>query len=183
MAAGLSEEEAKSALCTTISDHAVKIRIKPGRNKRTRMIHRNGLFSGDDFQIPVPLAPVDMDFENSRPLNPWFMPRKGHDYIWGYWEIEWMEVSAPDITSVLLSSRAQTLPASAELPRPPRRPKTQPGREAARNVVGEIYPGGVPDQAVLPNTLLCSAVGAAMKQRGLHPVSDDTILRAAGRRK
>jgi hypothetical protein len=64
----------------------------------------------------------------------------------------------------------------------PRR-KSRPARERALDAIKELYPKGVPDQAVEPNANLCRTVGEKLKQGGLPGVSDDTILRAAGRRK
>jgi hypothetical protein len=46
-----------------------------------------------------------------------------------------------------------------------------------------VYPQGVPEQAREPNAILFQRVAAKLKEEGLHDVSDDTILRAAGRRK
>jgi hypothetical protein len=182
IAAGLPESTARPGLCDAIADGAVEIRLQLRKHTLCGTTARGRTFTGRDVQIPVDLQPADLDFENSRPLKPWFMLREKYPDLWGFWEIERMEVFVPDVTSVLLASEAQTLPASAERPKPSR-PKTRPGREAASGVIAELYPGGDPGQATLPNTLLCKAVGAAMKARGLPAVSDDTILRAAGRRR
>jgi 7-cyano-7-deazaguanine synthase in queuosine biosynthesis len=64
-----------------------------------------------------------------------------------------------------------------------RRRKSQPAFERARGVINELYPDGVPGQAAEPNSNLCRRVGEKLKQAGLPEVSDDTILRASGRRK
>jgi hypothetical protein len=61
--------------------------------------------------------------------------------------------------------------------------KSRPALERARGAINELYPNGVPGQAVKPNAILCRQVGEKLKQAGLPDVSDDTILRAAGRRK
>ena len=66
---------------------------------------------------------------------------------------------------------------------PRRRAKSKPALERARGAIEELYPEGVPEQAVEPNAYLCRRVGEKLRQAGLHGVSDDTILRAAGRRK
>jgi hypothetical protein len=63
------------------------------------------------------------------------------------------------------------------------RRKSKPALERARGAIKELYPNGVPGQAVEPNPDLCRRVGEKLKQSGLRDVSDDTILRAAGRRK
>lgn len=63
------------------------------------------------------------------------------------------------------------------------RAKSRPARERARNVIKELYPNGVPNQTAEPNAHLCRRVGQKLKATGLPGVSDDTILRAASRRK
>jgi len=63
------------------------------------------------------------------------------------------------------------------------RAKNRPARERARNAIKELYPKGVPNQAAEPNVHLCRRVGQKLNATGLLGVSDDTILRAAGRRK
>jgi hypothetical protein len=63
------------------------------------------------------------------------------------------------------------------------RRKSQPARESARAAINELYPNGVPGQAVKRNANLCREVGEKLKQAGQPGVSDDTILRAASRRK
>jgi hypothetical protein len=64
-----------------------------------------------------------------------------------------------------------------------RRGKSQPALERARGAIKELYPDGVPDQATEPNANLCRRVSAKLQEESLPRVSDDTILRAAGRRK
>jgi 7-cyano-7-deazaguanine synthase in queuosine biosynthesis len=63
------------------------------------------------------------------------------------------------------------------------RGKSNPALERARGAISELYPKGVPGQAAEPNANLFRRVGEKLKQAGLPGVSDDTILRAAGRRK
>jgi hypothetical protein len=63
------------------------------------------------------------------------------------------------------------------------RAKSQPALERAHGVITEVYPEGVPGQAAEPNARLCRRVAEKLKHAGLPHVSDDTILRAAGRRK
>jgi hypothetical protein len=61
------------------------------------------------------------------------------------------------------------------------RARNRPARERARNAIKELYPNGVPKHE--PNAHLCRQVGQKLMATGLRDVSDDTILRAAGRRK
>jgi hypothetical protein len=67
----------------------------------------------------------------------------------------------------------------------PQRPrgKSQPSLERARGAIKELYPDGVPGQATEPNANLCRRVSTKLQEESLPRVSDDTILRAAGRRK
>jgi Queuosine biosynthesis protein QueC len=64
-----------------------------------------------------------------------------------------------------------------------RRGKSHPALERARGAISELYPNGDPGQAAEPNVNLYRRVGEKLKQSGLPGVSNDTILRAAGRRK
>jgi 7-cyano-7-deazaguanine synthase in queuosine biosynthesis len=68
-------------------------------------------------------------------------------------------------------------------PQQRRHGKSRPALERARGAIRELYPDGVPDQASEPNASLCRHVSAKLKEAKLPNVSDDTILRAAGRRK
>jgi hypothetical protein len=79
-------------------------------------------------------------------------------------------------------SDGRYIPDGVRAPAPGGRGKSRPALERARGAIDELYPTGVPEQAVEPNTNLCRRVGEKLKQAGLPGVSDDTILRAAGRR-
>ena len=65
------------------------------------------------------------------------------------------------------------------------RKKRKPKLERTQAAINTLYPNGVPDQATLPNATLCQQVSDKLKNSRppLPSVSDDTILRAAGRRK
>jgi hypothetical protein len=60
------------------------------------------------------------------------------------------------------------------------REKRRPSLERAQVAIKVVYPNGVPDQATEPNHILCRRVSEKLTG---PKVSDDTILRAAGRRK
>jgi hypothetical protein len=68
-------------------------------------------------------------------------------------------------------------------PQQRRHGKSGPALERARGAIKELYPDGVPGQATEPNANLCRRVSAKLQEESLPRVSDDTILRAAGRRK
>jgi hypothetical protein len=61
----------------------------------------------------------------------------------------------------------------------PKRHKSRPAFERARRAVEATYPDGVPDAATESNKKLCKRV----REKLSEAVSDDTILRAVGRRK
>jgi len=61
--------------------------------------------------------------------------------------------------------------------------RTRPLRERAEAAIRELYPTGVPNQTTEPNVTLCRKVAEAMSRSGRVQISDDTILRAAGRRR
>jgi hypothetical protein len=90
------------------------------------------------------------------------------------------------IDDVLLRSEevVQQWPAFGRAPLPDdllaKRARSRPKLERALRAIAEVYPEGVPDQATEPNSKLCQRVGEKLK--GLQ-ISDDTILRAAGRRR
>ena len=93
------------------------------------------------------------------------------------------------IVDVFVSARdvLTNWPASGKLasalPPSGRRIRTHPARESAAAAIAQIYPEGVPEQVAEPNAALCKKVAAKLKG-GLHEmISDDTILRAAGRRR
>jgi hypothetical protein len=64
-----------------------------------------------------------------------------------------------------------------------KRTRRRPASERAQKVIMELFPDGVPDQATLPNSTLRHRVTKKLKDGNLLAVSDDTILRAAGRRR
>ena len=61
--------------------------------------------------------------------------------------------------------------------------RRQPRRELAKKALEAVYPSGVPDQVSEPNSILLKNVGRWLKKNNQVDVADDTILRAAGRRK
>jgi hypothetical protein len=65
----------------------------------------------------------------------------------------------------------------------PRKKRRKPNLERAQAAIKTLYPNGVPDQATLPSATLCRHVSERLKHLKLPGVSDDTTLRAAGRRK
>jgi hypothetical protein len=128
------------------------------------------------------------------------------------WVLDWIEVWRADVTKVLCSAEEQQevlAPIEAQrddvtevpfsendqqvlAPTIPPGP-IQPGRkknarklELVRRAIQQAYPEGVPDQVEESNKSLCQRVVEELKKltpAGKSDVSDDTILRAAARRK
>jgi hypothetical protein len=63
------------------------------------------------------------------------------------------------------------------------RNKSRPAFERARRVIEELYSDRPPDQVTVSNKSLCKQVNEKLKKMGQQPVSQDTVERAAGRRK
>jgi len=178
--AGLSKEDAQSLICRAIADGTLKFRAKVGR-PMIRPLRGNMVLEEKDFHTSPDLKPNDFDFEQSRPLTLW---KVRHEILRtpGLWHLEWIEVFSADVTK-LCSARSQ-----GEATQHPSREtgatrRSQPAFERARRAIEELYPDGVPEQADVPNAILCRRVGVKLKNEGRPNVSDDTILRAAGRRK
>jgi hypothetical protein len=64
---------------------------------------------------------------------------------------------------------------------PRRRRKSAPVR--ALLAINALWPDGVPSEIILLNCTLCNEINAWLKKRSLPEVKDDTILRAAKRRR
>ena len=179
--AGVSEQQAREKICQALSGGELGFRARLRWHPTKRMRSKSVLDSADFEPLPT-LRPDDLDWEQSRPLKPWTV-KHGAFKLPGRWELAWIEISKSDVTRVLCQPQA---PASTNQPTPrPKqaRVKSRPTLERAQRVVRELYPNGLPDQSSLPNTMLCSQVSRKLKELKQLSVSDDTILRAAGRRK
>ena len=177
--ARLSKEDAQSLICLAIADGILKFRGKVGQHA-TRPIYGNRVLEKEHFEILAEIKPEDLDWEKSRPLNPCGVRREILNQP-GLWNVDWIEVFSADVTK-LCSARCQ-----GEVTQRPSRTgatrRSQPAFERARRAIDELFPDGVPGQADVPNAILCRRVGVKLKNDGLPNLSDDTILRAAGRRK
>ena len=173
---GISLDAAKIALCQAISDQEIKIRAQIlGRVLPARL----------NVEIPTRLRPSDIDWEQSRPFKPWRSPRLSYDNP-TFLDIELVEVLRDDVSNVFCNAEEDNEKAPpTDLPRAARRrrSKSKPGLERARRAILAIYSNEVPSQVDEPNAYLVRRVGEWLKQNRLREVSDDTILRAAGRRK
>lgn len=179
-AANCSEMEAKADICQAIADGAIEIRGKLKRHTSKRIISQDVL-AGTDLHIPPDIKPNELDWDQSRPLKPWPVRREKYR-IPGIWELEWIELYSADVASVICPAAERDQSDSRSSPKVGSRSRRRPVHERALQVLSELFPQGIPEQADLPNTLLCRRVGEKLKELGKPDVSDDTILRAAGRR-
>jgi len=178
-ATGCTEEQAQTAICQAVADGTIAFR---GQLKKhtTKQMTSSAVLKGADFEIRRMIKPADLDWEVSRPLKPWIV-RTGHYSIPGPWELARIELCTNAVTSVLCApqsaaARQASTPKASTV-------KSRPSFDRAKRAIGKLYPSGVPDQAVLPNYELIKSVLKELKDQVLPQVSDDTILRAAGRRK
>ena len=180
-ASGCSQDQARWDLCRALSGRVIDILAKLQRHD-IRPLKSTRIVSGKQLQIPTVLKPDDIDWQNSRPLKPWFLcdvPPLHH----GPWHLAHIELFGPDITAKLLSGVEPTAsPSAAKSDKQPKQ-RESPQLTAAKIAVNKLWPKDVPPQHVLRNDLLVSEVNKWLKQNGQREVSRDTILRAAGRRK
>jgi hypothetical protein len=187
MKTGASEDEAKIDLCRAVADRKIDVRVRIAANDYGR---QGQFFSDHNVGVPPHLSPNDVDWTQSRPLGQWPIgPKLGEHYTsiqgWEKRPLDLIEVSTADVIAVLCSTAGHSSDnePAVRATKEQRRVKSRPQLERARNAIMALYPNGVPGQAEEPNTMLCRRVGDELKRRNLSNVSDDTILRAAGRRR
>ena len=180
MAAGLTEDEAQVDICRAISDRKIALRFQI-----TPSPYPMRVVDVSRVNVPIDLKPSDFDWEKSCLGRTWRSRAVDIDVLLSSEHVKYIELFRPDVTNVLIVGAGDLVSAGAgargRAQRPPE--KSRPAIERARRVIEELYPDGVPDQATEPNATLCRRVGAKLKESKLPDVSDDTILRAAGRRK
>lgn len=178
---GFSQNKARAEICSAIADGAVSFRAKLGTKMGGGTSYDTTL-NGDCFRVPTGLKPGDLNWRVSRPLKAWLVPR-GAVRSFGHWNLEWIELSRADVTNVLCA------PSESGDPIQPResdigaKNRTRPKFESARRAIQALYPNGVPPQVQVPNKPLCGRVAEWLESSGFPDVSDETILRAALRRK
>jgi hypothetical protein len=180
---GCSREEAEADICRAIAERAVRVQAKLGRQAPPgRMTSRDTFLKGEDFRIPTSLKSEDLDWQKSRPLKPWMVPREAFKQH-GYWNLEWIEVFKTDVTNVLCSAPKEGKPAAKNAPgKLGARSRSRPSFERAQRAFKALYPDGAPTQADVSNKILCWRIAQWLSENGLVSVSDDSILRAVGRR-
>jgi hypothetical protein len=64
------------------------------------------VLAGTDFDIPTLIKPKAMDWEGSRPLKQWFV-RRGGSASWGFWDLEWIEISWISLADIVRAAQEQ----------------------------------------------------------------------------
>ena len=181
-ARGLTKDQAQAAICRAIANGAVNFRGKL-RERIYGTATSTAVLERDAFEILAPPEPQDFDWDSSAPLKKWIVRRESGFRQAGPWDLEWIELFRDDVTKVLCSAGQREISEQAAK-RTGKRKITSPALERAQEAIDELFPQEkLPKQAVLPNRNLCLRVHQKIADKGLPNVSDDTILRAAGRRK
>jgi hypothetical protein len=95
-----SDCQARTDICQAIADGAIRVRAKLKKHTTRHMTSKESL-QAQDLDIPSKLKPTDMDWEGSRPLEPWLVRRGRWFSPAGYWELARIELSRTDVRNVL----------------------------------------------------------------------------------
>ena len=153
--AGLSKEDAQSLICRAIADGTLKFRAEVGRHM-IRPMYGKRVLEEKDFHILADIKPEDLDWEKSRPLNPWGVRREILN-LPGLWNVDWIEVFSADVTK-LCSARSQ----GEATQRPSRTGATrrsQPAFERARRALEDFIPMACPGKP-MSRTRFCAGASA-----------------------
>jgi hypothetical protein len=175
----LSREQTETDVCRAISDGAIGVRAKLARHA-TSLQTSQLVVGGDHLHIPTQLKPRDLDWQHSRPINPWLiddLPRHRS----GLWHLEWIELSKGDMTRELLPSEKAIAPADLKALGKKKKKRSTPKRDAARAAAKALYPKGIPAHVL--DKQLGGQVVEYVKKNNRLDISGDTVLRAVGRRK
>jgi hypothetical protein len=97
-----SEEEAKTDLCRAMADREINVRVKIAASSYSM---RGRLFSEGNVGVPSHLKSGDLDWEQSRSLQPWSIgPMPGQHYFGWDWKnlpLDLIELWTADVIDVL----------------------------------------------------------------------------------
>jgi hypothetical protein len=102
-ATGLAKEDAKADIGQMIADGVVEIRVTLQKHATNGMRSLEAL-EGKAFDIPTTLKPEDFDWDESRPLKPWFVKRGAYSPH-GFWQIEKIELCRTDVINASSAAR------------------------------------------------------------------------------
>ena len=180
---GASREQAQADLCHAISDGRIQLRCQLKEHAH-RPQTSTSVVADSQFEIPIKLEPGDFDWQESRPIAPWWL-REFDRHQSGRWYLKWIKLSWVDITTILLqrSDAAPPNVGSEPIGPPRKRDRQKSSRVIAESAIHQLWPDGLPPREEVSNGDLVARVSKQMNQTGVTTVSPDTILRAAGRRK
>jgi len=179
-ASGWSQHQARWDICRAVSDGVIGIHAVLKRHATSGQ-RSNSVVGADHLEIPN-LKPEDFDWEQSRPMKPWRLRELARHHP-GLWHMERIELSRSDATAELLSNlKPRALSPSASDKQPMPKSRQTPKLDSAKIAVKTLWPDGPPPPHELPNTLLDRQVNSWLKQNRMVEVSQETVLRAAGRR-
>jgi hypothetical protein len=94
-----------------------------------------------------------------------------------------IEVSARALKNVFLSVESTRDAGSRQAGVVKTGARSRPAYDRAMEALKSLFGGNIPSQADTPNSVLCNKVGKWLKDNNKPSVSDETILRAARRRR
>jgi hypothetical protein len=114
VAAGTSENDAKTYLCDAMRDRKIAVRVRIAASDH-EMRGQFFLSAQRNVGVPLHLKPGDFDWAQSRPLAPWRIgPSAGQHYTWlGSWqdrELDLIEVATADVIDVLCGEPSVNAP-------------------------------------------------------------------------
>ena len=178
MSVPLAKGDAKHLICTAIAHRRINIELELRRHATRGMTARGIQFAGSDVNIPVELEPHELDFENSRPLEPWLVQRDRLPSLAGYWEIDWIELDRADVIKLMKLARGNIKEA------PSGRRKKLRRRSMARAVpIKHFIQIAIPIRWNGRITTCARRWPKKSKNSDCLRFPTITILRAAGRRK
>jgi hypothetical protein len=205
-ATNVKEEEAKHDICHAVADRKIAVRV---RIAASDLSFRGRTFARGNVDVPRHLIPDDLDWVQSRPLQPWSIgPEPGQHYFWyGGWAdrvIDLIELSTADVANILcgagIDDSTKTERPTPAMPAPaqndardaplnfilknpgPRAKKAQ----AAFEALTDKYPNGVPTSLETHDAV--KTVNAWVKKKAnlnryrFDEVSSDVVARLLRRK-
>jgi hypothetical protein len=181
MAAGTSEDEAKTDLCHAMADKKINVQVRIAAKDRMRgRLFRSG---NGNVGVPPHLIPAHFDWTHSQPVNPWPIGPALGQYGWiEDWEsrpLDLIELCRDDVEKVLCSAGSNNAT--------PQRARPNSNLGAGAKTIGivqaidEIWPNGISEglSAKDRNQQIISKV----KENGGSIPSERTIQRVLDKRR
>jgi hypothetical protein len=125
---GTPQYIAKERISTEIAQD--RVRVRPYINSDTLGNSDIRIDSKKFYRVPPILKPSDFDWQNSRPINPWYVDRSARDFGWAPTPISFLELNSRDVTDYLCSVVASDESATVA--------KNTPGEQKSKNKRGAL---------------------------------------------